>query len=152
MIAVRRRRATFFIVFGVAIGSAIAGCAPVEAPTEQVRPTPTPGPPSLRFSSSTGWTSDGHTWEISVIVETKGLPTDVLAEYHLGLEDGPFDQSIAVADDVIDAGRVSIHTTELPVDKPFCLRFTATNELGIASTVPHCLPGFPSGAPPPASP
>lgn len=145
-------RAARILAFGVVIAWALAGCGVVEEPTERVRPTPTPGPPSLRFSSSTGGTFDGRIWTVSVIVEPKGVPTDVVLEYHVGLEDGPFEQSIAVADAVEDAGRVSISTTELPADQAFCYRFTATNELGDAATEPLCFPGPPSFAPSPSGP
>ena len=127
----------------------LAACSVAPEPTERVRPTPTPGPPSVR---STGSTFDGRIWTISVIVEPKGLPTDVVAEWHLGLDEVPFDGSVPVADDVIDAGRVSVQTTELPSDVGFCYRFTATNELGAASTDAFCFPGPPSGAPPPSTP
>jgi hypothetical protein len=132
-----------------AVAALVVGCATIAEPTERVRPTPTPGPPSLR-SSSTAGTFDGRIWTISVIVEPKSLPTDVVLEYHRGLEDGPFDFVIPVAEDVLDVGRVSIQTTDLPADQAFCYRFTATNELGIASTDPNCLPGPPSFAPPPS--
>jgi hypothetical protein len=130
----------------------LAACTVAPEPTERVRPTPTPGPPALRFSASTGGTFDGRIWTISVIVEPKGLPTDVELEYHPGLEDGPFDFVIPVAEDVLDVGRVSTQTTDLPVDQAFCYRFTATNELGAASTDPFCFPGPPSFAPSPSGP
>jgi hypothetical protein len=128
----------------------LAACAVAPEPMERVRPTPTPGPPSVRFSSSTGGTFDGHTWTVSVIVEPKGIPTDVVLEYHVGLEDGPFDVVIPVAEDVLDVGRVTAQTTDRPADEAFCYRFTATNELGAASTDPICFPGPPSFAPTPS--
>jgi hypothetical protein len=136
----------------LAVAALVVGCAPITEPTERVRPTPTPGPPALRFSSSTGGTFDGRIWTISVIVEPKGLPTDIVLEYHPGLEDGPFGFVIPVAEDVLDVGRVSTQTTDLPADRAFCYRFTATNELGAVSTDPHCLPGPPSFAPTPSGP
>ena len=125
----------------------VVGCSTIAEPTEPARPTPTPGPPALRFSSSTGSTFDGRIWTISVIVEPKGVPTDVALEWHPGLEDGPFDHVIPVSQGVLDVGRVSIETMDLPVDQAFCYRFTATNELGDATTDPHCFPGLPSFAP-----
>lgn len=130
----------------------IAACAVAPEPTEQVRPTPTPGPPSVRFSSSTGSTFDGRTWTLSVIVEPKGLPTNVVAEWHGGIDVGPFDGSVPVADDVLEAGRVTVQTTDLPSDVGFCYRFTATNDLGAASTDAVCFPGPPPAAPTPAGP
>jgi hypothetical protein len=130
----------------------VAACTVDEQPTERVRPTPTPGPPSLRFSSSTGSTFDGRIWTISVIVDPKGVPTDVVAEWHVGRDELPFDGSVPVADDVIDVGRVSVRTTELPSEVGFCYRFTATNELGAASTDAVCFPGPPPGGASPSSP
>ena len=87
-----------------------------------------------------------------MIVEPKGLATDVVVEYRAGLENGAFDASIPVADYVVDAGLVSTQTTELPVDTAFCYRFTATNELGAVSTDAVCFPGPPAGVPSPSGP
>ncbi|MBI2778031.1 MAG: hypothetical protein HYX57_12335 [Chloroflexi bacterium] len=85
-----------------------------------------------------------------MIVEPKGVPTDVVLEYHVGLEDGPFDVVIPVAEDVLDAGRVTAQTTDRPADQAFCYRISATNEFGAASTEPICFPGPPSFAPSPS--
>jgi hypothetical protein len=148
----RGRRGATIAWLGLTLAALVVGCTTIAEPTERVRPTPTPGPPDLRFSSSTGGTFDGRIWTISVIVEPKGLPTDVVLEYHPGSEDGPFGFVIPVAEDVLDVGRVSTQTTDLPVDQAFCYRFTATNELGAVSTDAHCLPGPPSFGPSPSGP
>ncbi len=148
----RGGRSTAIAWLSLAVAAVAAGCSTIAEPTESVRPTPTPGPPSVRFSSSTGGTFDGRIWTISVIVDPKGVRTDIVLEYHPGLDDGPFDSALPVAGDVLDAGRVSIQTAGLPVDQAFCYRFTATNELGTASTDAHCVPGPPSFAPSPSGP
>jgi hypothetical protein len=129
----------------------IAACSVAPEPTERVRPTPTPGPPSIRPASGSSSIFDGRTWTLYVTVEPKGEPTDVVVEWGTGTETGPFDHVIPMAEGVVDAGTISTQTTDLPADRGYCLRFTATNAFGSASTTAHCLPGPPSGAPPPAS-
>ena len=37
---------------------------------------------------------------------------------------------------------------DLPADGGYCLRFTATNSFGSASTLAHCLPSVPLSPPP----
>jgi hypothetical protein len=127
---------------------ALAGCDVVAEPsTTLVRPTPTPGPPSIRFASRSTLVFDGHVWTLYVVVDPKGEPTDVVAEYGTGTEEGPFDHTIVIADDVLDAGQISAQTSDLPADGGFCLRFTATNRLGSASTDANCRPAI---RPPPS--
>jgi len=121
----------------------LAACTVAPAPTERVRPTPAPGPPSIRPASGSSGIFDGRTWTLYVTVEPKGEPTDVVIEWGTGSETGPFDHVIPMAEGVVDAGRISIPTTDLPVDGGYSLRFTATNAFGSASTTAHCVPGFP---------
>lgn len=144
MIAHRRRHA-----MGAAGAQAVlaallvAACAVAPAPSEPVRPTPTPGPPSIRPASGSSGTYDGRTWTLYVVVEPKGERTDVVIEWGTGTQAGPFDHVIRMADDVVDAGQISTRTSDLPADGGYCLRFTATNSFGSASTPARCLPRFP---------
>jgi hypothetical protein len=145
----RCQRRLVIIVMLAAGASILAGCVAPE-PTERPRPTPTPGPPAIRPDTGSSNTFDGMTWTLSVLVYPQGEPTDVAIEWGTGTEAGPFDHVIPMAEDVLDAGRILIQTRDLPPDPPFCLRFTATNSYGSASTPAHCVPGLPSGVPPPS--
>ena len=137
----------------LALGAAIlSGCGLGPEPTDSPRPTPTPGPPSIRLDSGSSFTFDGLTWTLSVTVLPNGEPTAVVIEWGRGTEDGPFDHVLPMAEDVLDPGRISIQTRDLPTDLAFCRRFTATNAYGSASTAAICFPGIPSGAPPPSGP
>lgn len=126
----------------------VAACAVNPRPSDPVRPTPTPGPPSIRPAAGTSGIFDGRTWTLYVTVEPKGVATDVVIEWGTGTENGPFDHVIPMAEAVVVAGRVSTQTSELPADAAYCLRFTATNSFGSASTPPYCMPAPPK---PPAS-
>jgi hypothetical protein len=145
-----RLRIAAALALGIVLAASMVGCIAEPAPTERVRPTPTPGPPSIRPASGSS-TFDGRIWTLHVVVEPKGEPTDVVIEWGTGTETGPFDHLIPMAEDVVDIGQVSIQTTELPADFAYCIRFTATNSFGTASTPARCFPGIPSGWPPPGA-
>lgn len=118
----------------------VAACAVTPGPSDPVRPTPTPGPPSIRPAAGSSWNFDGRVWTLSVVVEPKGMPTDVVIEWGTGTESGPFDHVIPMAEAVVDLGVVTTRTSDLPTDGGYCLRFTATNAFGSASTTAVCSP------------
>jgi len=132
----------------VLVAVVLAACTVAPERTDRVRPTPTPGPPSIRPASGSSSIFDGRTWTLYVTVEPKGEPTDVVIEWGTGTEAGPFDHVIPMAEGAVDAGRISTQTSDLPPDGGYCLRFTATNAFGSASTTAHCIPGFPLSPPP----
>ena len=99
---------------------------------------PAVDPARLRHRRRSSTAGSGRS---TVIVEPKGEPTDVVIEWGTGTETGPVrSTSIPMAEGVVDTGRISTQTTDLPIDGGYCLRFTATNSFGSASTPARCLP------------
>jgi hypothetical protein len=128
----------------VALAVVGAGCSP-EAPTQRPRPSPTPGPPSIRLASSFTRIVDGTRSTLQVVVDPEGSPTDVVFEYGSG---STFDQTFVMAEGLLDAGLVSATTEAIPVDL-LCGRFTATNACGSASVDVGCdLPPVRTAEPP----
>ncbi len=129
-------------MFAFVTALAAAGCA--ETPSQSVRPSPTPGPPDIRESSSRfqcSGTDTVATCTVKVVVDPKGTPTRVILEF--GPTESQLGQALVIADGVERAGEVSTTTGALPGVGGFCSRFTATNDFGSASTEVQCRPSFP---------
>lgn len=120
----------------VALAIVVAGCGP-DAPTQGPRPSPTPGPPSIRTASTFMFQFDGKRWTLQVVVDPKSSPTDVVFEYGSG---STFDQTFVMAEGLLDPGQVSATTDAMPADWSFCGRFTATNAFGSVSLDVGCDP------------
>lgn len=117
----------------------IAGCG------EPSPESPTPSPataPTIVVGNFTGM--DGR-WTFNASVHPRGGPTDVVLEYYLGPEgSGDFDQRIEVETGLLDSSTVTAQLV-LADDAVFCVRFTATNEVGATSSEPRCFGARPSG-------
>jgi hypothetical protein len=119
---------------GVGTTSSSPLCFPHDLPT--IAP---PGAPTVRIDPN--WTVANGQWTFSGPVDPKGLPTDVVLEVGAGpASSGTFETPIAVAQDVTDAATLTITTREIPDVKDVCVRFTATNSMGTASSMPLCFP------------
>ncbi len=113
---------------------ALAGCGepgPVE-------PSPTPSPPTAPTIKLGDWNSTNGRWTFNATVNPRGSPTDVVLEYGFGPESAPvFDTVVPVEVGLFDATAVTV-TVDIGEEDPFCARFTATNEVGAASSEPRC--------------
>jgi hypothetical protein len=120
---------------------AIAACGEPVEPSA----TPTPEPlaaPTIVVGSFTG--INGR-WTFNASVHPRGSPTDIVLEYHLGPEgSGEFDQHVDVKTGLVASGTVTAQLV-LADDAVFCVRFTATNEVGTTSSEPRCFGARPSG-------
>jgi hypothetical protein len=107
-------------------------------------PTESPAAPPLLFPMD--WSADNNgRWTFNVSVNPRGSPTDVILEYGFGPESAPvFDTTMPVEEDMFDPQAVTV-TVDMGEGRPFCARFTATNEIGSVSTEPRCpyLPAIP---------
>jgi hypothetical protein len=119
---------------------AIAGCHETVSPSLTLSPATAP---TIVVGSFTG--IDGR-WTMNASVHPRGSPTDVVLEYRLGPEgSGAFDQRVDVETGLLESGTVTAQL-ELADDAVFCVRFTATNEVGSTSSEPRCFGARPSGA------
>lgn len=118
---------------------AVAACG--EPAPESPTPSP-PTAPTIVVGSFTG--TDGR-WTFNASVHPRGSPTDIVLEYRLGPEGpGDFDQRVDVETGLLNSGTVTAQLV-LADDAVFCVRFTATNEVGSTSSEPRCLGARPSG-------
>ena len=129
---VRRRIWPFLVLFSV------GGVGSCDAVT--VTPSATASPPTaplMRYQSQAIVIFDGTTWTFYGSVNPNGSPTDVVLEVGSGTEEAPaFDRSLPVAEDLILPEAFEFHTSDL--EAPFCVRFTATNDVGVTSTDAYC--------------
>jgi hypothetical protein len=122
---------------GVIVGmAALAGC---EATPPTAAPTAFASRPAVQIDGT--WQADGGEWTFTGRVDPQGDPTDVV----LDVGPGPattrqFNQRIPVAQDLTDAGPLTIATRDLPDIDEICVRFTATNSAGTSSSTPLCVP------------
>jgi hypothetical protein len=119
----------------LAIGAVAAACdaVPVTPTATPFRPTA----PLMRYQSSSAWELDGANWTFKGSVNPNGSPTDVVLEIGSGTEGDPaFDRSLPVKEGLILPEAFEFETDD-PVP-PFCVRFTATNEVGTTSTPALC--------------
>lgn len=137
---------------GVIVGAAtLAGC---EVPTPTVAPTAFALRPSVQIDQT--WRADNGEWTFTGRVDPQGDPTDVVLEIGPGPATArQFDRQVPVAQDVTEAGPLTITTRDIPDIDEICVRFTATNSAGTSSStplcVPHDLPSFVIDADPPTA-
>jgi hypothetical protein len=122
---------------GVVGTAVVAGCV---APTPSATPTVPPAPkPSVQIDPT--WQADGGEWTFTGRVDPQGDPTDVVLEIGPGPATArQFNPQIPVAQDVMEAGPLTISTRDIPDIDEICVRFTATNSAGTSSTSPLCVP------------
>ena len=112
--------------------------AVVAASCDAVTPSPSATPfvptaPLMRYPGGGGYSFDGTTWTFHGSVNPNGSPTDVVLEVGSGTSEAPtFDRELPVAEGLILPEAFEFQTSEL--EAPFCVRFTATNEVGSTST------------------
>ena len=119
-------------------------------PAPSTAPTATGVRPAVQIDQT--WTATNGQWTFTGTVDPEGDATDVVLEIGPGPATARrFDGKVAVAQDLVDAGPLTIATREIPDIKDICVRFTATNSGGTTSSSPLCFPhDLPSFAPPAA--
>jgi hypothetical protein len=122
---------------GVVATAVVAGCV---APTPSATPTVPPAPkPSVQIDRT--WQADGGEWTFTGRVDPQKDPTDVVLEIGPGPNTArQFDRQVPVAEDLTNAGPLTITTRDFPDVDEICVRFTATNSAGTSSTSPLCVP------------
>ena len=147
------RRASFprprLVAFGLVVAIAVPGCG-TDLPPPSVTPTAAAVRPAVQIDQM--WTATNGRWTFKGTVDPEGLPTDVVLEIGPGPATARrFDGKVAVAQDVVVAGPLTVTTREIPNIKDICVRFTATNGGGTTSSSPLCFPhDLPTIAPPAA--
>ena len=117
-------------------------------------PPPTASPTTLSVRPAVQidqtWTATNGLWTFKGDVDPEGDATDVVLEIGPGPATARrFDGKVVVAQDLVDAGPLTIATREIPDLKDICVRFTATNSAGTSSSSPLCFPhDLPTIAPP----
>jgi hypothetical protein len=105
---------------------------------EPIPSAPTESPPAAPLLFPMDWSADNGRWTFNVSVNPRDSPTDVILEYGFGPESAPvFDTTVPVEEDMFDPQAVTV-TVDMGEGRPFCARFTATNEVGSVSTEPRC--------------
>ncbi|HEX4897130.1 MAG TPA: hypothetical protein VFV53_02075 [Candidatus Limnocylindrales bacterium] len=131
--------------------AALAGC---DATPPTASPTAFALRPAVQIDGT--WQASNGQWTFTGRVDPQGDPTDVV----LDVGPGPattrqFNQQIPVAQDLTEAGPLTITTRDMPDIDEICVRFTATNSAGTSSStplcVPHDLPSFVIDADPPTA-
>ena len=145
--ALTRRIPALFAALAVVAGG--AACDAVTVPPSASASAATA--PLMRYQSQSIWELDGSTWTFFGSVNPNGSPTDVVLEVGSGTEDAPaFDRTLSVAEGLILPEAFDFDATL--VEMPFCVRFTATNEVGTTSTPPLCPVARRVSFPPPPDP
>lgn len=85
------------------------------------------------------WSAANGAWTFIGRVDPKGDPTDVVLEIGLASA-AEFPTTVPAAQDMIEGARLEITTREIPDADEICVRFTATNSFGTASSPPLCFP------------
>lgn len=94
------------------------------------------------------WTASNGQWTFTVRVDPERLPTDVVLEIGRGPASSPrFDTTVPVSRDLTELATLEFSTPDIPAVAVACVRFTATNDLGRASSTALC---FAPDAPPPS--
>jgi hypothetical protein len=99
--------------------------APPAAPTVEIDPA---------------WTVANGEWAFTVRVDPKGSPTDVVLEIGRSPASAAKFAQAAAAPGLTEAATLTMTTKTIPDAKEVCVRFTATNSLGKASSKPVCFP------------
>lgn len=136
---------------GVVIGAiALAGC---DTTAPSLAPTAAALRPAVQIDPS--WQAANGQWTFTGRVDPQGDPTVVVLEVGPGpATTRQFDRQLPVAQDLTDAGPLTITTRDIPDTDEICVRFSATNSAGTSSStplcVPHDLPSFVVDTVPPA--
>jgi hypothetical protein len=142
------RRGLRFAALGL-LPLAVASCA--SRPLPSAAPSAVGARPAVRIDTS--WTTVGDQWTFTGQVDPDGDPTDVVLEVGPGPATARrFDAELPVADDLIAAGPLTFTTRDIPDIDEICVRFTATNAAGTASSSPLCFPHDPPSIAPPGPP
>ena len=122
----------------VLVAASVVGCdGPAPSPT----PTPTrrASGPTVAYSTEHTHTFSGTVWTFYATVNPNGSPTTVALELLADPGDPTsVERTLPVAEGVTTPGAVSVDA-ELPESGESCVRFTATNAEGTASTTPYCV-------------
>ena len=112
-----------------------------------VVPTIVPAAPTVQIDRD--WTVTDGEFAFTGRVDPEGVPTNVILEIGRGPASAPqFEIQISAAQNLIDAATLTRTTRDLPDAEEVCVRFTATNALGSASSDPLCFsPDAASGSP-----
>lgn len=95
-----------------------------------------PAAPSVEIDPA--WTVTNGEWAFTVRVDPKGDPTDVVLEVGPGPPSAAIFETQATALDLTDPATLTMTTKKIPDAKEVCVRFTARNGLGTASSKPLC--------------
>lgn len=115
-------------------------CFPHDLPS-----IPLPGAPTVSIDPT--WTFADGAWSFTARLDPNRAETDLVLETGPGPAANPrFTESNPVSQDVIEGAAVTFSTTNIPDADVACVRFTATNEHGSASSEPLCFD--PNGPPP----
>lgn len=137
------------VVLTVALG--IAGC---DSATPSVSPSPSAVPsaavPRPAIQLDREWTALNGDWTFTGQVDPQDDPTNVILEIGPGPATARvFDTQVPVEASVTSPTPLSVTTRAIPDIKEICVRFSATNGGGTATTSPLCFPhDLPSIAPP----
>lgn len=102
---------------------------------------PSIAPPAApRVEIDPAWTVANGEWAFTVRVDPRGDPTDVVLEIGPGPASAAQFETRATAPDLTDPATLTMTTKTIPDAKEVCVRFTATNGLGTASSEPLCFP------------
>ena len=102
---------------------------------------PSIAPPAApRVEIDPAWTVADGEWAFTVRVDPTGGPTDVVLEIGPGPASAAKYTRAAAAPGLTDAATLTMTTKSIPDAKEVCVRFTATNRLGTASSKPLCFP------------
>lgn len=147
-VRVRSRPLPTPFVLGLVVAAALLGCESVPPSTA---PSPTGVRPAIRIDQQ--WTAKGGQWTFTGHVDPAGDPTDVVLEVGPGPANlRRFDSRIPAGQALLDAGPLTITTSEIPDMPDICVRFTATNRSGSSSSSPLCFPHDLPTIPPPGAP
>lgn len=117
------------VLVGLSLLSVAVACEPSE-PDPSIAPIAMP--PLLRMGA---WSFDGTSWTFAVVVDPRGLSTDVVLEWGDGVT---VDSSLPVEAGLLEPQQVTITIDDLPADGGFCARFKATSEAGSTIVDARC--------------
>jgi hypothetical protein len=100
-------------------------------------PSIVPAGPTVRIDRD--WTAANGEWTFTGRVDPGGAPTNVVLEIGRGPETAAqYDNQVSVARNLAELATLDVTTREFPDIDEVCVRFTATNNLGTASSSPLC--------------
>jgi hypothetical protein len=135
-------------LLGVAL-LAVVGCSgPTASPSASPTAAPFADRPAVSIDGT--WTAQNGQWTFTGTVDPQGNATDVVLEVGPGPQTlREFDAQVPVSQGVLDAGPVTITTSQIPDIPEICVRFSATNAVGTSVSQPLCVPhDIPTLAPP----